>query len=476
MRRRVVIIGAGLGGCFLARGLLDRYSVTMIELADIPPLLRDRVSDVAHPAETYPHIESGLGGTTKAWHNALMEIDAPVFDRVWPYRKDELERYYERAYLMLSGLTREHVRRLSDELRSRLVAQGFPGELLGQHMFIPAKRINAWDHLGLKDRVEVIEGEAIKLSPASNGEVIAHVVVRNQEGECLKVGADYFFLAAGGLGTPLLLQDLAGKVSSPGLRWAGYRYEDHPVCFVGEVVLTKPLYKFWNYPAKTSTGNASIRIPFAMYFKNLNISFQLRPAHHLKFSKPREKIISVLTEIRNFPLRPINYWRLLSQADDICDILSFKFGFRIPTRNYSILMVAEQPSSAYRAVWKEDNGRIIRRWEFGAEYIDTINEALDSFLKSIGPVVSSARIFSNWPSKIYSSSHHSGTARISGSPEDGVINSDGRVHGLRNLYVCDGSAIPGSGFVNTGLTIAALAMKLADHFHEMAMGRVGSGK
>ena len=29
-------------------------------------------------------VGTGLGGSTKAWHNALMEIDAPVFDKKWP--------------------------------------------------------------------------------------------------------------------------------------------------------------------------------------------------------------------------------------------------------------------------------------------------------------------------------------------------------------------------------------------------------
>lgn len=87
MNKKVVIIGAGLGGCYLAAGLVEQFDVTMIELSDQLPLLRDRVVDVVRPAVTYPHIESGFGGTTKAWHNALMEIDAPVFDKNGHFQK-----------------------------------------------------------------------------------------------------------------------------------------------------------------------------------------------------------------------------------------------------------------------------------------------------------------------------------------------------------------------------------------------------
>ena len=52
---------------------------------------------------------------------------------------------------------------------------------------------------------------------------------------------------------------------------------------------------------------------------------------------------------------------------------------------------------------------------------------------------------------------------MSASADDGVCDVNCRVHGLANLYVCDGSVIPSSGIANTGLTIAALALRLASH-------------
>jgi choline dehydrogenase-like flavoprotein len=51
---------------------------------------------------------------------------------------------------------------------------------------------------------------------------------------------------------------------------------------------------------------------------------------------------------------------------------------------------------------------------------------------------------------------------MSASDSDGVCDENGMVYGLENLYVCDGSLIPGSGYANTGLTIAALALRMAD--------------
>jgi len=468
MKQHVVIIGAGLGGCYLAAGLTDCFNVTMIELSDALPPLRDRIKDVARPAVTYPNVESGLGGTTKAWHNALMEIDEAVFDNKWPFSKEIIAPYYEQAYRALSGTTRENISQFSDALRDALVNMGFPGTLLTQSMFIPKVRVNAWEALALKGRVKLIEGEVTKLIP-DGASGIGKVKIRSKGGEYLFLDADYFVLAAGGLGSPLLLQKLAQSWPLEAFKHAGMHYEDHPTAFVGEIELEKPLYKLWNYPAKTATGNANIRLPLSLYWKGLNISFQLRPAHHLRLSKPRTKIISVLTDLRNFPFRPMNYWRLIRHVDDIFDILSFKFGLRIPTRRYSILMVAEQPPASYRAVWKENNDIYInRKWEIDDAYILAVNEAIDSLLVALRPIIKSSRLFPRWHDQIYSSSHHSGTARISSSPEDGVCDPNGRVHGLSNVFICDGSIIPGSGFVNTGLTIVALAMRMADFFSSLA--------
>lgn len=57
--------------------------------------------------------------------------------------------------------------------------------------------------------------------------------------------------------------------------------------------------------------------------------------------------------------------------------------------------------------------------------------------------------------------HPLGTARIARTARDGVVDPDGAVHGLRDLYVADGSAVPGPLGVNPQMTIFALATRLA---------------
>ncbi|MEX2197003.1 MAG: GMC family oxidoreductase [Thermoleophilaceae bacterium] len=57
--------------------------------------------------------------------------------------------------------------------------------------------------------------------------------------------------------------------------------------------------------------------------------------------------------------------------------------------------------------------------------------------------------------------HPLGTARAADTPDVGVVDADGQVHGHPGLYVTDGAAIPTALGVNPSLTIAAFAERAA---------------
>jgi choline dehydrogenase-like flavoprotein len=59
--------------------------------------------------------------------------------------------------------------------------------------------------------------------------------------------------------------------------------------------------------------------------------------------------------------------------------------------------------------------------------------------------------------------HHIGTTRMDADPARGVVDVDGRVHGVRNLWVAGSSVFPTGGWINPTLTIVALSVRLADH-------------
>lgn len=65
--------------------------------------------------------------------------------------------------------------------------------------------------------------------------------------------------------------------------------------------------------------------------------------------------------------------------------------------------------------------------------------------------------------RLYDSKWHGvGTARMGADAATAVVDAGCRSHEIEGLYVVDASALPSPGAVNTGLTIAALALRAAD--------------
>lgn len=65
--------------------------------------------------------------------------------------------------------------------------------------------------------------------------------------------------------------------------------------------------------------------------------------------------------------------------------------------------------------------------------------------------------------------HNMCTARMSKDPRDGVCDSNGRTHDIKNLFISDGSAMTTSTSANPTLTIVALALRQAEYLaKEMA--------
>lgn len=71
--------------------------------------------------------------------------------------------------------------------------------------------------------------------------------------------------------------------------------------------------------------------------------------------------------------------------------------------------------------------------------------------------------------------HHIGTTRMSGDPNDGVVDNQLRVHGVANLYVASSSVFRTSGEANPTFLAACLAVRLANHLAELK-SRVEAGE
>ena len=66
--------------------------------------------------------------------------------------------------------------------------------------------------------------------------------------------------------------------------------------------------------------------------------------------------------------------------------------------------------------------------------------------------------------------HHIGTTRMADDPKHGVVDRNGQVHGVGNLFIAGSSVFPTAGHANPTLTIVALALRLADHLKAACLG------
>lgn len=60
-------------------------------------------------------------------------------------------------------------------------------------------------------------------------------------------------------------------------------------------------------------------------------------------------------------------------------------------------------------------------------------------------------------------SHPMGTCRMNVDPDEGVVDTDGRVHGLDNLYIADASVFPTALGVNPQVTVMSIGLMVGSH-------------
>jgi choline dehydrogenase-like flavoprotein len=67
------------------------------------------------------------------------------------------------------------------------------------------------------------------------------------------------------------------------------------------------------------------------------------------------------------------------------------------------------------------------------------------------------------PAQVSDAFHQMGTTRMGKDPATSATDPDGQVRGVAGLYASGASLFPAAGYVNPTLTLAALAIRLADH-------------
>lgn len=482
MGKNICVVGGGLAGGIIAAKLAEaKHFVTLLELGNTPaPLLpTDEIWTEAKPKAAFTR-GMGIGGTSNYWHGGLTVLDKTDVEGVegcLPYPKSpfsytDLRYYSERAVTLLRG---QHAYSLR-EMESSTDQQGqeFPiySEMFRfKGLVYPTKPFSSRpliESARQQHGLEVIKGFEVQriLFSDGGGRAVAVEGLEGQERTSRKIQADLFILCAGGIGSPKILLDSAKPHPHLQSLPIGKNLIDHPTGFVFKARLRRRmnLKELFGQPGPGFRRQCGFVLKAGCLslanFRN-HILF-LRPAISMKDPLVYDFLKRKLVAYKGQNLRAADIAYLFRHLDLLFDAVNFKYGIIHSTRYVSGLTFAEQFPSDQCRMFRKDPDRLSIQWDVSKDDSQSIEKFLSVFFECHSHIFEHFILFPNIRQRLDTAGHHSGGCRMASEPTDGVVDKDLRVFGIENLFVVDGSVLGFSGSANTGLTIAALALKCCD--------------
>lgn len=521
----VCIAGAGPAGLTLAARLAGRGRKVLLleaggehQTSESQAFYAGRVADpsVHWPLDTYR--VRALGGTGRIWGGRAIPYDPIDFVRRpwvahsgWPIGYDDLAPYYPAALAAAEGGA-------FDYTPSGPIVPGLDGEWLHTTIERFSRPTDFWTRYGpaLKASDVQVFSEAAVTGIALNeqGAHVDHLVVRCGEKQA-RVRAGSYVLAMGGLETTRLLMasnDVLRDGIGNGGGWLGRGYMCHLAATFGEVQLHgDPRSIGFDYERDDEgiylrrrialTEHAQRELEVMNFTARLHIFDANDPAHRnavlsliflaafaVKYEYSRGMreadrswpvMMRHIGNIARDPIRLFNFARTWG-------VQRYLASRRIPSialysrhGRYPLEFHAEQaPNPESRLRLTEDRDaygmpRLEVDWRVTPLDFATVRKSYELMAREMERTGTGRLTYDDAALEAAVlragayGGHHSGTARMSASPADGVVDADCRVHGLDNLYVASSAVLPTSSQANPTLTILALALRLADHLESL---------
>ncbi|MGH9324440.1 MAG: GMC oxidoreductase [Vicinamibacteria bacterium] len=449
------------------------------------------------------------GGSCNLWAGRSMlltETDLAsrewVPESAWPIPHSELAAYYPAAarVLRLPALERFDARTLVPAM-SELERDLFSREPLVPRISLWAKsplRFGAAyrSRLRRSSRVRlVLHANATFIRLSADGTAVETVEASTLEGRRLSVRARMYVIACGALENARLLlfsRDVRRQGIGNEFDLVGRYFMDHPRCVHGRV---------WLHPGRQLPllRGRPLRDGKIQVGMGLSLEIQRREAllnHYAtleaEFSGYSQARYESFVQVMKVLLRrgyAGSRWDLgrtrLGDIPGLIYLLTPKelmphFLYRwnaalrglLPRRSeeacVAVYFCEQPPDPESRVSLSPERDRLgmnklVLEWRLGPEVTRSVlrlQELLRERLKEagIGELDLSADAI-----RFTDASHHLGTTRMAASPRTGVVDADGRVHGIPNLFMAGGSVFPSAGHANPTLTIVALSLRLAEH-------------
>lgn len=497
----ICVIGAGAAGITIARDLRDsRREVYLVESggfeldAETQDLAAGESVGHAYPALVSTRLRY-LGGTTNHWAGWCAPLDGIDFERRewvpwsgWPISLADLVPYYERAqrtnelaafaYDLDTWSSRAHPAvRIDDDVES-VIWQFSPPTRYGQVYRDDVERASNV-HVLLNANLTAFE------SPAGAGHVTA-VTLTTLEGTRIRLVAQQFVLACGGIENPRLLlladQDRPGGLGNAN-GMVGRYFMEHPHVTTATCVFADPEENVSLYtrraPRRAFAGSGLLN----------RIENRLR--RDIDFLPPVVAVrgglrLSDATQHREGILNGAGILGAVEATDpltaDVQRVMSASARpDEDPIRAYDVRLQLEQaPNPDSRVTLGQERDQLgLRRarldWRLTELDTYTMVSTTHALARALGRSGQGRLRIEEWLLEdaeswhgMYGGNHHMGTTRMSDDPGQGVVDRNCRVHGVDNLFIAGSSVFPTGGFANPTLTLTALAHRLADHLREQA--------
>lgn len=464
----VIIVGSGAGGSAAAYSLAQAgRRVLLLEKGpelprdgstlDLDKVIRQGIFKSKeswldrHGRTFQPEEYFNLGGKTKWYGAALARFDPHEFEAEpahqclpWPIAYQELLPYYEQAEALLGvhrfepepdlqrivgKLTRNgstwSAQPLMLALDPRIVEH--PEEAAHFDAFASVKNLKSDGQNALLERVKhlpnlsVRTGHAVRNLVADPERPERLVGVQTEGGEEFR--ADHVFLAAGALHSPRLVQHY---LEATGL---------------------------------------STRLPCAgvvgRHYKSHLLSAVLAISATPKTDLLRKTVLLLNQRMPHSSIQPLGFdGELLSSL--IPGFVPRWFARALGHRAYGFFLQTEDGSDPANRVVAQGHATPHPRLDYDPARLPAAKSehrrlVLDFCLDllKIGMPAAAKSI------PLAGTAHACGTLVAGRDPGSSVVDADGRVHGMDNLYVVDGSVLPRSSRVNPSLTIYAWALRVA---------------
>lgn len=458
----VCIIGAGPAGMTIAEEL-SKASGRHIGVIESGGLAPEAATQSLYEIRTdsHPYFDPDgnrlryLGGSANHWGQQVIPIENFIFRSRpwvqldgWPIAAESLSAYYRRAHELLKvgkykGPSHYDPKIVFSDNRQW-------GLFRTQYLKNRLKRIapidlpNKYRALAKKkDNISVlIHANVIDIHTSAMANNVSNIKIQDL-GSMRKgvITSKVFVLACGGIENPRILLN-ANSIKTVGLGndhdLVGRYFMEHPHVYNAlKLYSTSRIFDSYDYFEKGKER----------FIGNIVLS--------KSFQRRKEVLTASLSCSRNPETLQVGErsWFLYN-----CGIQSEQ----APNRESRVRLNKDRDALAQR--------RVTLSWNLLPIDLKTIREATLLFAQEVGRLglgrIRLDSIFANgdWSlENIKGGAHHMGTTRMARLPTDGVVNTDCRVFGIRNLFIAGSSVFPSVGYSNPTMTIISLALRLADH-------------